>query len=162
MNKSPAMRYLVSLIWASMTLIFGGWVISPAFGFQLVTEAEYIADRDANPSAIAPRMRSLPVSGAPKIEIIAPAGSANIKPPITIEVRFSAEPPAQVQPETLRLLYGAFRLNVTDRIRGKAKVTSDGISAPDATLPSGTHRLFIGISDSAGRYSEREVRFTVD
>ncbi len=70
--------------------------------------------------------------------------------------------PATINAESLRILYGALRINITDRVKRAARLTADSISAEGATLPAGTHRLFIDIADSAGRAAEKEVSFTVE
>ncbi len=107
-------------------------------------------------------MRAAPVPGAPQIEWGAPDVAKTIKPPISIRVHFVPTAPAAINPESLRILYGAFRINITDRVKRAARLTADSISAEGATLPSGTHHLFIDISDSDGRSAEKEVSFTVE
>ena len=81
---------------------------------------------------------------------------------MAIAVRFNAVAPAKIDPESFRVLYGSFRLNITDRIRKVASVREDGIAVEGAVLPAGNHRLVLVIADSAGRVSEKDIRLTVE
>lgn len=131
----------------------------PAFAFDLITNAEFKAEQAAHKPFGSLRQPLTP-SSVPRIEITAPPDlSKRIRSPINLEVRFATDPPAVVDPKTLQILYGALRLDITDRIRKAAKVTPAAIVAENAKLPAGSHRLFIGISDSAGRYADKEVKF---
>lgn len=43
-----------------------------------------------------------------------------------------------------------------------AKVTAEGIDVSEATLPKGSHKLYIEDQDSVGRLGERLVQFAVE
>jgi hypothetical protein len=59
-------------------------------------------------------------------------------------------------------MYGAFKLDITERVRKEGKILSDGIQIASANLPSGSHKLVIQIANTEGKLAEREVRFTVE
>jgi hypothetical protein len=137
-------------------------VFRPALAFELITESEHRAALSAEREALTALTRSIEPPTQPRIEVASPDVTAGIKSPITIELRFFSNPPATVDPGSLRVLYGVLRINITERIRRAARITAEGIRSEGATLPSGTHRLLIGIGDSAGRFAEKEIRFSVE
>jgi hypothetical protein len=147
-------KYLAIALWMALTAS-----VSSAQPFVLVTEAE-AADSFAAGGMMNPRSVSQP--GSPQIELLAPDISKSISAPTNIELRFVGNPPSEPKPETFRILYGAFRIDITQRLLGVAKVTKDGIKVRDAVLPKGRHQLSLTISDSMGRQSQQLVAFTVE
>lgn len=125
----------------------------------LVSEDEALQSRAA---PVQPVARSAPAPNAPKIELLAPSLGANIGSPTRILVRFEPGPQASIRPETFKVLYGAFRLDITHRITAASTVGPEGIDVSEARLPKGSHRLLLAIQDSAGRVGERTVSFVVD
>jgi hypothetical protein len=126
--------------------------------FVLVTDAEAAASQAAG-GLLVPR--STPAPGAPRIELVAPDLSQPVTAPTNIQVRFTTSAPAEPKPETFRVLYGAFRVDVTQRLLGVAKVTKEGIQVRDAVLPSGRHQLALVLTDTLGREVQQVVAFTV-
>jgi hypothetical protein len=125
---------------------------------MLVTEAEAKASIEAGGL---PTPRSSPQPGAPRIELLSPDVKKPISVPTKIEVKFSGNPPAEPKPETFKALYGAFKIDITQRLLGVAKVTKEGIQVTDASLPSGKHQLLLSLTDSLGREAQQVVSFTV-
>ena len=125
---------------------------------MLVTEAEAKASIEAGGL---PTPRSSPQPGAPRIELLSPDVKKPISVPTRIEVKFSGNPPAEPKPETFKALYGAFKIDITQRLLGVAKVTKEGIQVSDASLPSGKHQLLLSLTDSLGREAQQVVSFTV-
>ena len=132
--------------------------VSLAAPTMLVTPEESAAS-DAAGGLLAPR--SAPTLGAPRIEFVAPDLKRPIAVPTKIELRFLSNAPAEAKPETFKALYGAFKIDITQRLIGLAKVTKDGISVSDAALPSGKHQLLLSLTDTLGRESQQVVSFTV-
>jgi len=50
-----------------------------------------------------------------------------------------------MKPESFKVLYGSWELNITNRITGKTKVTEQGLEVAQAELPTGKHKLLIFI-----------------
>jgi hypothetical protein len=146
---------------ATLVALLSIFAPCPVFSFELISNAEFKAERGAR-GGITELRQTLTPSNVPRIEISAPDISKKIKSPINLEVRFATDPPAVVDPKTLQVLYGALRLDITERIRKAAQITSRGISAENAVLPTGSHRLIIGIADSAGRYAEKQIRIQTE
>ena len=125
---------------------------------MLVTEAEAKASIEAGGL---PTPRSSPQPGAPRIELLSPDVKKPISVPTKIEVKFSGNPPAEPKPETFKALYGAFKIDITQRLLGVAKVTKEGIQVSDASLPSGKHQLLLSLTDTLGRESQQVISFVV-
>ena len=134
-------------------------LISGSAQALLVSDQEAIASRDA-PEPF--RAKSLPVPDAPKINVVTPSVVSAVASPTRIQVQFQPTAPAQVRPETFKVLYGTFRIDITDRITAASKVTADGIDVAQASLPKGSHKLYLEIQDSAGRKGERPLQFVVE
>jgi hypothetical protein len=124
---------------------------------QLVTEAEMRASVAA-PSLVA---RAVPEKDAPRIEIIAPDLHGTVSSPTRVQLKFIATAPAAPKLDTFRALYGAFRIDITNRLLEYAKLTPEGVVLDSANLPSGSHRIFLEIQDSAGRVGTQVLSFTV-
>ncbi len=149
------MKKLITLaLWMCFTTS-STWA-QPVF---LVTEAEVAASFAAG-GMLNPRSVSQP--GSPQIELLSPDISKPVTAPTSIEVRFVGNPPSEPKPDTFRVLYGAFRIDITQRLLGVAKVSKEGIKVKDAVLPKGRHQLSLMISDSMGRQNQQVVAFTVE
>lgn len=146
-------------------VILGAWMLpSLAGAFNLVTDQEAKASAQyeaANPAQVYATRAFDPM--APRIEIVSPdlGASAPLQSPLAIVVKFQSPGGGEIQPDSFRAQYGAFRIDITDRLLKATKVSKDGIRVDRAELPSGSHRLFLKVQDNAERTGEREVRFTV-
>jgi outer membrane protein OmpA-like peptidoglycan-associated protein len=125
----------------------------------LVTDQEALASRSAPPRL---EPRSVPVPGAPRIELLQPDVTSPVPSPTAIQVRFEPAADAAIDPASFRVRYGTFRIDITSRITEAARITASGIDVPQAALPKGSHRLYIQIQDTLGRDAERRVTFTVE
>jgi hypothetical protein len=99
--------------------------------------------------------------GAPQIALVSPEVSKPVGAPTPVEVRFVVSAPAEVRPETFRVLYGSFRIDITKRLLGVAQVTKAGIHVSEAVLPTGRQQLLLSITDSLDREATQMVSFTV-
>ena len=137
---NPFKKIISVTLWLGLTT-----TLSWAQPFVLVTEAEAKASVEAG-GMMNPRSVSQP--GSPQIELLSPDISKVISAPTNIELRFVGNPPSEPKPDTFRILYGAFRIDITQRLLGVAKVTKEGIKVQNALLPKGRHQLSLTISDS--------------
>ena len=96
------------------------------------------------------------------IEVLTPDARKTVKSPVDISVHFSPGPGATIVLDSLRVSYGLIGLDVTARIRQSASVTEQGIQAPAAALPAGSHSMSIEIADSAGRKTRQAFKFRVE
>ncbi|NDD11232.1 MAG: hypothetical protein EB072_00965 [Betaproteobacteria bacterium] len=125
---------------------------------QLVSEEEMKASAAVGGL---PTPRSTPQAGAPRIELLTPDVKKPVNVPTKIEVKFSGNPPGEPKPESFKALYGAFKIDITQRLLGVAKVTKEGIQVTDASLPSGKHQLLLSLTDTLGRESQQVISFIV-
>jgi hypothetical protein len=146
---------------------FRGIVVLAALGacqgvsaqLVLVTEQEAEASRSAPPQFTP---KALPAVDAPRIILEAPDISHPLAPPIRISLRFRPAAPAVIRPETFRVYYGAFALDITRRITESARVAPEGLQVSGAILPKGLHSLQVELEDSLGRHGRQRFEFVVE
>ena len=130
-----------------------------AFAVQpLVSVDEMNASNNAKPPFTA---KTVAPKDAPLIELSAPKLSAPVSSPTPIELKFQPTPPSAVKPETFKVLYGSFEIDITKRILNVAKVTESGVFVQEANLPKGRHKLLMVVEDTAGRRGNRAIDFEV-
>ena len=125
---------------------------------MLVSIDEMNASNNASPPF---RAKSVAPKDAPVIELSAPKLSAPVNSPTPIELKFQPTPPSAVKPDTFKVLYGSFEIDITKRILNVAKVTESGVFVQEAVLPKGKHKLLMVIEDTAGRRGNRSIDFEV-
>jgi hypothetical protein len=133
-----------------------------ARAFDLVSQTEFLSSQAQEKLEPVFTARSSPPPSDPIIEIRSPSLVGPIKAPVSIDLRFLSSGAAKINWESLRIMYGAFKLDITERVRKEGKMLSDGIQIASANLPSGSHKLVIQVANTEGKLAEREVRFTVE
>ena len=132
--------------------------ISACSAQLLVSVDEMNASNNAQPPF---KAKSVATKDAPVIELSAPKLSAAVSSPTPIELKFQPTPPSAVKPETFKVLYGSFEIDITKRILNVAKVTETGVFVQEANLPKGKHKLLMVVEDNAGRRGNRSIDFEV-
>lgn len=131
------------------------WLVTPQ---EAVQDAAWGASHPAPPKM---RTRGL-APGTPDINVIAPASLKEpLKAPFPIRLAFKAKDGATIKPESFRALYGFLKIDITDRLAGRAKIGPEGIEVDKANIPAGNHRLVLRVSDDRDRDSEVELKFAV-
>ena len=141
-----------------ITLLIFGLSATAFAGQLLVSVDEMNASNIAKPPFTA---KSVAPKDAPLIELSAPKLSAPVSSPTPIELKFQPTPPSAVKPETFKVLYGSFEIDITKRILNVAKVTESGVFVQEAILPKGKHKLLMVVEDTAGRRGNRSIDFEV-
>jgi hypothetical protein len=141
-----------------ITLLIFGLSATAFAGQLLVSVDEMNASNIAKPPFTA---KSVAPKDAPLIELSAPKLSAPVSSPTPIELKFQPTPPSAVKPETFKVLYGSFEIDITKRILNVAKVTESGVFVQEANLPKGKHKLLMVVEDTAGRRGNRSIDFEV-
>jgi hypothetical protein len=141
-----------------ITLLVFGLSATAFAGQLLVSVDEMNASNIAKPPFTA---KSVAPKDAPLIELSAPKLSAPVSSPTPIELKFQPTPPSAVKPETFKVLYGSFEIDITKRILNVAKVTESGVFVQEANLPKGKHKLLMVVEDTAGRRGNRSIDFEV-
>ena len=124
----------------------------------LISIEEMTASNNSTPLFTA---KSVPVKDAPVIELTAPKLTVPVSSPTAIEVKFQPAASSTVKPETFRVLYGSFEIDITKRILSLTKVTETGVFVQEASLPKGKHKLLMVVEDSSGRKGNRTLEFEV-
>ena len=141
-----------------ITLLIFGLSATAFAGQLLVSVDEMNASNIAKPPFTA---KSVAPKDAPLIELSAPKLTAPVSSPTPIELKFQPTPPSAVKPETFKVLYGSFEIDITKRILNVAKVTESGVFVQEANLPKGKHKLLMVVEDTAGRRGNRSIDFEV-
>lgn len=151
-------------------LVIAAVAVFPAHAapFELLTAADTQRDQQAHPKqdgalAATPQPRSLNPSDPARlsIRVVAPDEASALPAPVRIELAFQAAPGARVLPASFRLLYGALKLDLTERLRGNAQITERGVVVDQAMVPPGLHRLTVQIGDDQGNLAQREMLLRV-
>lgn len=142
---------------AAFLFSVGMTLCSASHAFELIS-ADEAAQNARMPEGYA--VRRAAAAEPPRILVERPA-SRDLKNPIDIDIRFIPEAGTQVDPDSLKILYGWMGIDITDRIRPKATITARGIVANGAELPAGSHTLTIEVTDSKRRVGRAELNFSI-
>ncbi len=131
----------------------GEWLVSP-------TEAREFRGEEGFNEQPALRARAV----VPLIDILKPepAVDLKVKAPFAIVVQFKGQADSPIDPSTFKVMYGALKIDITNRITKFVKVTKDGFSLDNAQIPVGKHRLTLQVVDEKQRLAERELRVEVE
>ena len=127
-------------------------------GQLLVSIEEMNASNNTKPPFTA---KSVAPKDAPLIELFSPKLPAPVSSPTPIELKFQSTPPSTVKPETFKVLYGSFQIDITNRILNLAKVSEAGVIVQEANLSKGKPKLLMVVEDTAGRRGSRSLDFEV-
>ena len=141
-----------------ITLFVCGLSASAFAGQLLVSVDEMNASNNAKPPFTA---KAVAAKDAPLIELSAPKLSVPISSPTHIELKFQSTPPSLVKPDSFKVLYGSFELDITKRLLNVAKVTEAGVYVQEASLPKGKHKLLMVVEDTSGRRGNKTIEFEV-
>lgn len=132
-----------------------------AQALQLVTEAEARQSQASPPLASTESRPADPQ--APEIALVDPQDTGKpLHNPFKMEVLFKSRSAATLDFSSFRAYYGAFKLDVTDRLLKEAVRTPTGIRLANVSVPSGAHRILLQIRDSMNRVAEKELYFRVE
>ena len=146
-----------------LTAMTAAGVFSPAFS-QSANVVLVTKDEVAQFKNDALETLSVPLSGdEPQIEVVRPViKEGKVASPVAIEVRFKPATGKIIDSNSFKLYYGAFKIDVTDRLLKSARVTANGFSIDKVDIPAGSHRLVMRVSDDAGNLGLREIKFNVE
>lgn len=130
-----------------------GWLVTPAEAVEFGGEAGYNEPPALRPRAVVPLIDLLKPEPVPDLKV---------KAPFAIAVQFRGQADAPIEPATFRVLYGALKIDITQRITKFVTVTREGFSLDKATIPPGKHRLILQVQDTKQRVAERELRVEVE
>jgi hypothetical protein len=126
--------------------------------WQLVTPDE--AQRDlAAPHE--PRRAVPGLAHGPTIEMRRPDITSPVRVPVDINVQFIPRPNTNIDVATFKATYGWLGIDITRRLLDHASLTPAGLSANNAQLPPGGHRVTLSVADTLGQVGSRTFEFTV-
>lgn len=145
-----------SLMVTATTLLLGLTVHEQAGAFELLTAQEIAA---VSQSGYVERQAADPQG--PRIEVKAPSVSKPVNTPFNIEIMFSPQGDAEINPDTLRIKYGW--IDVTDRVinSGKAEISPRGIKVQKAEIKEGDYDFTISIQDTKERVGTAQIKVKV-
>jgi len=133
---------------------------STAYAFELVTPDEVSQSQDA---LMLEADLSVPDPLGPLIQLLEPVSlEMPFKNPFKMEVLFKAQNGSSIDFATFKAFYGAFKLDITDRLLKEAVKTSSGLRLANVNIPSGRHKLYIIIKDNLGHITAKEIAFKVE
>ncbi len=133
----------------------------PAHAVDLITAEEARRSQQAPPVAEAQSSAADPL--APLIAVVDPqAIDKALKNPFRMEIDFKTQAGARLDFSSFKAYYGAFKVDITDRLLKAATRTSSGLRLNDVTVPSGSHKIVLRIKDDQSRMGERELYFKVE
>lgn len=137
----------------------------PACSLMLAASPQLIDESEA-------RLYEMPMSlmslgqitsdaGGPEILLVKPDLSSPLQSPVGLQIIVVPKDGTKVNWQSVQLLYGSLRFNITDRFLKLAQKDKDGYWVKAMNLPQGSHRLLISIQDSSNRMGRRELVFFV-
>ena len=137
----------------------------PIGGVALAGTPELIGEAEARLyEAPLTLLSQAPISsdlGGPEILLVKPDVSSPLQSPVGLQIIVVPKDGAQVNWQSVQLLYGSLRFNITDRFLKLAQRDKEGYIVKAMNIPQGNHRLLILIQDSKNRTGRRELFFTV-
>jgi hypothetical protein len=132
-----------------------------ASAIDLVTPDEARRSQQAPP--VVEAQSSAPDSMAPLIAVVDPQTVEKaLKNPFRMEIDFKTQAGARLDFSTFKAYYGAFKVDITDRLLKEATRTASGLRLSNVKVPSGSHKIILRIKDDQSRMGERELYFKVE
>ena len=132
-----------------------------ASAIDLITPDEARRSQQAPP--VVEAQSSAPDSMAPLIAVVDPqAIDKTLKNPFRMEIDFKTQAGARLDYSSFKAYYGAFKIDITDRLLKEATRTASGLRLSNVNVPSGSHKIVLRIKDDQSRMGERELYFKVE
>jgi len=141
-------------------LAIATWLPLPVLADALITSEE--AERFQ--SLIDPAARQVVAidADAPSILVLQPLTEGSLKAPFPIRISFHASSGHRIAWDTLRVFYGNFQLDITERVLREANISSDSLYLPKADIPPGLHKLTVRISDERRSIAQKDLMLLVE
>ena len=128
---------------------------------ELITAEEALASQSAVPMLAVDETPASPQG--PTIAVVdAEALAHPVKNPFSIEIWMQAQRDAELNFASFKAFYGAFKIDITERLLKEASKTVTGLKLANLQIPSGRHKILLRVSDSKGRTAEKEIAFRVE
>ena len=146
--------FLFALIWALAHQLVSAEEI------VLISDAEYI---EAKLAAQKEQylVKFAPVKGAPIIDWLLPKLDSQIGVPTDIQLNFIPQESAKINFDSLKIYYGTFRLDITNRVKEAASILGNSMHLKEVKLPTGVHKLLLTITDTEGRQGIKSIELEI-
>ena len=135
--------------------------VLPASAIDLITPDEARRSQQAPP--VVEAQSSAPDSMAPMIAVVDPqAIDKALKNPFRMEIDFKTQSGAHLDFSSFKAYYGAFKIDITERLLREATKTTSGLRLSNVNVPSGSHKIILRIKDDQNRMGERALYFKVE
>ena len=132
-----------------------------AWSSELITVEEALASQAAVPMLTVDETTANPQG--PVIAVVdAEALAQPVKNPFSIEILMQAQRDAELNFASFKAFYGAFKIDITDRLLKEASKTVTGLKLAYLQIPSDRHKILLRVSDTKGRTAEKEIAFKVE
>lgn len=128
---------------------------------ELITAEEAQASQAAVPMLAVDEAPMNPQG--PVIAVVdAEALAQPVKNPFSMEILLQAQRDAELNFASFKAFYGAFKIDITQRLLKESSKTLTGLKIANVQIPSGRHKILLRVSDSKGRTAEKEIAFKVE
>ena len=128
---------------------------------ELITAEEAQASQAAVPMLAVDEAPMNPQG--PVIAVVdAEALAQPVKNPFSMEILLQAQRDAELNFASFKAFYGAFKIDITQRLLKESSKTLTGLKIANVQIPSGRHRILLRVSDTKGRTAEKEIAFKVE
>jgi hypothetical protein len=146
-----------------LVVFCGGTLVSlaeMAWSSELITTEEAMASQAAVSMLIVDETLADPQG--PVIAVVDGEALARpVKNPFTIEILMQAQRDAELNFASFKAFYGAFKIDITDRLLKDASKTVTGLKLANLEIPPGRHKILLRVSDTGGCTAEKEIAFKV-
>lgn len=140
-----------------------GQASAQSAAFSLISPDE----ASASDSALAAHGGKLPFEAkafdpmAPQIVVITPRIDHPTHPPLDVRVEAHTQASLGVNRASLKVRYGFFKVDVTDRLLKYGQWQGNAFIVSGADVPAGNHVFYVSIADSAGHEGQATMKVTV-
>ena len=128
---------------------------------ELITAEEAQASQAAVPMLAVDEAPMNPQG--PVIAVVdAEALAQPLKNPFSMEILLQAQRDAELNFASFKAFYGAFKIDITQRLLKESSKTLTGLKIANVQIPSGRHKILLRVSDTKGRTAEKEIAFKVE
>ena len=128
---------------------------------ELITAEEAQASQAAVPMLAVDEAPMNPQG--PVIAVVdAEALAQPVKNPFSMERLLQAQRDAELNFASFKAFYGAFKIDITQRLLKESSKTLTGLKIANVQIPSGRHKILLRVSDTKGRTAEKEIAFKVE
>jgi hypothetical protein len=93
--------------------------------------------------------------------MVRPDISTPVRVPVSLLIQFVCQPGTSADLSTFKATYGWLNIDITKRLLDHATLSASGLSADNANMPPGDHKVTLSIADSLGHVGSRIFSFTV-